>query len=118
MQVVAEAGDVDVSTLREDVLSLSQPAEAGWYFYADDRSATRAEILASIWALTFTDQAQADMAAQVGLNSFVRVDAAQVENLPVYRSVSLGAYLLAGSLGFLTFCVLIVLLFKPRQPTA
>ena len=37
MQVVADANGVDVATLRDEVLSLSQPAEAGWHFNADDR---------------------------------------------------------------------------------
>jgi len=115
MQVVAAASGVDVSTLREERLSLSQPAEAGWHFYADDRDPELAESVASTWALAFTEQAQADMAAQVGLNEFVRLDAAQVEDLPVYRSVSLGTYLLSGSIGILTLCALLVLFVKPRM---
>lgn len=114
MRVVGEASGVDVSTLREEVLSLSQPAEAGWHFYADDRDRSQAESIASAWALAFTEQAQADMAAQVGLNSFVRVDAAQVEDLPVFRSVSQGTYLLSGSIGFLALSALVVLIIKPR----
>ena len=93
---------------------LSQPAEAGWHFYADHPDRKQAESLASVWAQTFTEQAQADMAGQVGLNSFVRVDAVQVEELPVYRRVSLGAYLLSGSVGFLTLSALLVLFIKPR----
>ena len=114
MQVVADTSGLDVSALREDVLSLSQPAEAGWHFYADDRDPLRAVSLASTWALAFTEKAQTDMAAQVGLNSFVRVDAAQVEDLPVYRRVSLGAYLLSGSVGFLALSALVILFLKPR----
>ena len=31
MQVVSDASGVEVSLLRENVLSLSQPAEAGWH---------------------------------------------------------------------------------------
>ncbi|MGD8406210.1 MAG: hypothetical protein PVJ21_21320 [Anaerolineales bacterium] len=115
MQVIADANGVDVSTLRDEVLSLSQPAEAGWHFYADDRDPARAEALASTWALAFTDQAQTEMAEQVGLNSFVRVDAAQVVNLPVHRSVSQGTYLLSGAIGFLALSALLVLFFKPRK---
>jgi capsular polysaccharide biosynthesis protein len=111
--VVADASGVDISTLRDDVLSLSQPAEAGWHFYADDRDRAKAESIASTWALTFTEQAQAVMAAQVGLNSFVRVDAAQVEDLPVSRSISQGMYLFAGSVGLLVLGALIILFLKP-----
>ena len=114
MRVVADASGLDVSVLRKDVLRLSQPAEAGWHFYADDRDPERAESLVATWALAFTERAQADMTAQVGLNSFVRVDAAQVENLPVYRRVSRGTYLLSGSVGFLMVSALLVLFVKPR----
>jgi hypothetical protein len=115
MQVVADANGIDVSMLRDNVLSLSQPAEAGWRFYADDQDAVRAEALASSWAITFTEMAQSEMGDQVGLNSFVRVDAAQVENLPVYRSVSLGTYLISGSIGCLALSALLVLFVKPRK---
>jgi len=115
LQVVADANGTDVAALRDETLSLSQPAEAGWHFYADDRDPQRAESLASTWALAFTEQAQADMAEQVGLNSFVRVDAAQVDDLPVSRSVSQSSYLLSGSVGLLAFSALLVLFFKPRQ---
>jgi hypothetical protein len=112
--VVAVLSGMDISTLRGGVLSLSQPAEAGWHFYADHRDPGRAQSLAATWAQAFTTQAQADMASQVGLNSFVRVDAVQVEDLPVYRRVSMGTYLLSGSVGFLVLSVLLVLFVKPR----
>jgi len=114
MRVVANASGEDVSALRKDVLRLSQPAEAGWHFYADDPDPERAEALAASWALAFTEQAQADMAAQAGLNEFIRLDAVQVEGLPVYRRVSRGTYLLSGSVGFLTVSALLVLFIKPR----
>ncbi|MGB7874251.1 MAG: hypothetical protein WBL25_07690 [Anaerolineales bacterium] len=115
MQVVADAHGVDVAALRDEVLSLSQPAEAGWHFYADDRDPAHAEALASTWALTFTKQAQSDIAEQVGLNTFVRVDAVQVGNLPVYRSVSQGTYLLSGAIVFLALSALLVLFVKPQK---
>jgi hypothetical protein len=112
---VSDVSGVDISNLRDEVLSLSQPAEAGWHFYADDRDRGKAKTIASTWALAFTEQAQADMAEQVGLNSFVRVDAAQVEDLPVYRSISQGTYLLSGAIGFLALSVLLVLFIKPKR---
>jgi hypothetical protein len=115
IQMAARADGIDISTLRDEVLSLSQPAEAGWHFYADDRDPVQAESIASAWALAFAEQAQANMAAQVGLNSFVRVDAVQVEDLPVYRSVSQSTYLLSGSVGFLTLSALLVLFIKPDK---
>lgn len=111
IQVVAGASGEDVSTLRGDILSLSQPAEAGWHFYADHRDREQAKSIASLWAQAFTEQAQVDLASQVGLNSFTRVAAAQVEDLPVYRSVSRSVYLLAGSVGFLALGAVLVLFF-------
>ena len=84
------------------------------HFFADDRNAQQAEFIAGTWALAFTEQAQADVAAQEGLNEFIRLDAAQVENLPVSRSVSMGMYLLSFSIGFLTLSALLVLFVKFR----
>ena len=115
LQVVADANSLDVAALRDGVLSLSQPAEAGWHFYADDHDPTRAESIASTWALAFTEGAQGELAEQVGLNSFIRLDAAQVDDLPVYRRISQSTYLLSGSIGFLALSVLLVLFFKPNK---
>jgi capsular polysaccharide biosynthesis protein len=114
MQSVANATGLDAATLRQKVLSLSQPAEAGWHFYADDHDPIRAESIASTWALAFTEQAQGKMAAQVGLDSFIRLDATQVENLPISRSVSQSAYLLSGSVGFLILGAFLILFIKPK----
>ena len=100
MQVVAGAdGAVTVRELRESKLQLSQPAEAGWHFYADDEDAKRAEALASIWAQAFTEAAQANVSAQEGLNAFIKIEVTESANLPKGRSVPLSAYLLAGTLG-------------------
>ena len=115
MQTVADATGMDVATLRDEVLSLSQPAEAGWHFYADDNDKSRAEAAASAWALAFTERAQTNMAAQAGLNTLVRVDAAQVENLPVSRSISQATYMMSGAAGFLALSSLLVLFIKPQK---
>ena len=112
---VSDANNIDVSSLRDEILSLSQPAEAGWHFYADDNDPARAEMVASTWALAFTKQAQGAMAEQIGLNSYVRVDAVQVDNLPVYRSVSQSMYLLSGVVGFLTLSVFLLFFVKPKK---
>jgi len=115
MQPVADASGMGVAALRDGVLSLSQPSEAGWHFYADYRDRAKAEMLASTWALAFTEQAQADMASQVGLNALIRVDAAQVTDLPVGRIVSRSTYILSGAIGFLVLSALSVLFIKPRK---
>jgi capsular polysaccharide biosynthesis protein len=99
LQAVADAdGKVTVRELREGKLQLSQPAEAGWHFYADDADAQRAETLVSAWAQSFADAAQANVNVQGGLNSFIRIEVTQAANLPKQRSVPLSAYLLAGTI--------------------
>jgi len=118
LQAVADTNDLDVFTLRNEVLSLSQPAEAGWHFYADDHDPARAEALASTWALAFTEQAQAEMVEQVGLNASVRVDATQVSDLSVHRKILLSTYMSTGAVGFLALSVLLVLFIKPKKNTA
>jgi hypothetical protein len=118
IQIIADTNGVDVLSLRDEVLSLSQPAEAGWHFYADDRDPAFAEALASTWALAFTDQAKGELAEQVGLNSYIRVDAVQVKDLPVYRSVSRSTYLLSGTVGFLVLSILLILFIKPNNKQA
>jgi len=118
MQVVEDVSGVDVSTLRDEILSLSQPAEGGWHFYADVRDPKQAEAIASTWALAFTEQAQDEIAEQAGLNSYIRVDAVQVGDLPVYRSVSRSTYLLSGAAGFLALSVFLILFIKPKNKQA
>jgi hypothetical protein len=46
-----------VDELRGGKLQLSQPAEAGWRFYADDDDPKAAEMLASAWANAFVEKA-------------------------------------------------------------
>lgn len=116
LQTVADENGMSLSALRAGVLTLSQPAEAGWHFYADDRDPQRACALASAWALAFTEQVQTQVAAQTGLNAFIRVQAVQVQDLPVGRRLGRGAYLLAGAFGCLALSALLVLFFsQPRR---
>lgn len=114
LQVVADASGMNISALREEILSLSQPAEAGWHFYADDGDPENAELVAATWALAFAEHAQGELAEQVGLNSYVRVDAMQVDNLPSYRSVSQSTYLFSGAFGFVALSALLILFLKPK----
>jgi capsular polysaccharide biosynthesis protein len=108
----AQSG-ISVQDLRSRTLELSQPAEAGWHFYADDRNPKIAEELASAWAHAFVEKAQAEITAG-NINEFVKLEATQSENLPVTRSIPLGSYLLLSSLGFLTLAAFIVLFIKPK----
>lgn len=112
MESVSSASQVPVQQLRGGKLQLSQPAEAGWHFYADDKNPQRARDLASVWAKTFAEKVQENVANSQGLNSFIRVDATQTEKLRVQRSLSLGTYLLSGAILFLALNA-IVILFLP-----
>lgn len=105
---------VPVEDLRGGLLQLSQPAEAGWHFYADNSDAKTASAIASAWANTFFIKAQADIDAKI-INEFVKIEVTQSANLPVDRRVTLSSYLLAGSTGFLTLAVFVVLFIKPKD---
>lgn len=116
MQAVAEtSGKVTIDELRGGKLILSQPAEAGWHFYADDSDAQRAQTLASAWAQAFADAAQANVGAQDGLNAFIRIEVTQAAELPVERREPLGSYLLSGALGAWFLGALAVLFFEPQK---
>src|SRR6185503_10490104 len=56
MQMISSGLIVPVEELRAGKLKLSQPAEAGWHFYAEDKSPERAQELAAAWALIFTEK--------------------------------------------------------------
>ena len=119
LQAVADADSkVTVRELREGKLQLSQPAEAGWHFFADDKDAKRAETLASAWADSFAKVAKAGVGAQDGLNAAIRIEVTQAGNLPKQRSLPLSAYLLAGTVGAWLLGALGILFFEPRRREA
>jgi capsular polysaccharide biosynthesis protein len=99
--------------LRGNVLQLSQPAEAGWHFYADNANAQTAEEIAASWTNAFVEKAQAEIAAG-NINKFVKLEVTQSKGLPKEHSIPLSGYLLAGSMGFLTLAVFVILFIKPK----
>jgi len=111
-QLSSEFG-IPVEELRGEKLHLSQPAEAGWHFYADDNDSQIAASLASSWANAFVAKSQVDVKAG-NINEFVKLEATQSKNLLKERRVPLSIYLLAGSIGFLTLAVFGVLFVKPK----
>lgn len=115
LQSVASDTQVSVEELRAGKLMLSQPAEAGWHFYAEDKNPERARELASAWARSFEEKAQAEIGSTDGLNSFIKVDATQLENLPVERSTSLSTVLLTSAILFLAFSAIVILFFSKPQ---
>jgi uncharacterized protein involved in exopolysaccharide biosynthesis len=110
--VVDSDGMTTVNELRAGKLRLSQPAEAGWHFYAEDQDSRRAQNLASTWAQAFEEQASQKVTDSDGLNSFIEVDATQVESLHTERSIPLSTYLLTGAIAFLTVASFLVLFFS------
>lgn len=105
--------NVPMQDLRDGRLSLSQPAEAGWHFFADDENPQKAEELASAWANAFVEKAQAEIEAG-NLNEFINLEVTQSANLPKERSIPLSTYLLVGATGFLLLAVFFVLFLKPK----
>jgi hypothetical protein len=71
MQAVADkVGGVTVNELRDQKLLLSQPGDADWHFFAEDRDPKRAAALASAWAEAFTAQVKAAATASMVLQSY------------------------------------------------
>jgi uncharacterized protein involved in exopolysaccharide biosynthesis len=113
--VAAGDGMATVNELRDQKLKLSQPAEAGWNFYAEDEDPERAQELAAAWAQTFAHQVNEAIKSSTGLNSFIQVQVMQSENIPVERKNSLSKYVLAGALGFLFLNSLFILFFHKAK---
>ncbi|MBN8656759.1 MAG: hypothetical protein J0M11_13570 [Anaerolineae bacterium] len=105
--------DAPVEELRDGKLNLSQPAEAGWHFYADDKDPQKAEELASAWATAFAEKVQAEIEAG-NLNEFIKLEVTQSANQPKERSIPLANYLLAGAMAFVLLAVFFVLFLKSK----
>jgi capsular polysaccharide biosynthesis protein len=116
MEMVVEANpDVTVEELRRKELLLSQPAEGGWHFYADDKNPERAAALASTWSKVFAEQVEARKGLIDGPNSFIDAKRTQKAQTPQSRSVSLGTYLFVGAVAFLTVASFLILFFSLAQ---
>ena len=116
MEMIVETNkDFTVQELHDDKLSLSQPAEGGWHFYADDTSPERSASLASTWAQVFVEQVRLQAGTAQGLNSLVEATQTQVAQLPRDRSISMSTYLFVGALAFLATGSFFVLFFdRPK----
>ena len=113
MSQLSSKFNIPVDDLRGRKLQLSQPAEAGWHFYADDKDSQIAASLASAWAEAFVVKAQAEVKAG-NVSEFLKLEATQSKNLQKERSIPLSGYLLAGSIGFLALAVFVLLFVKPK----
>jgi hypothetical protein len=113
--VVAQSHAVTVAELRDEKLLLSQPAEGGWHFYAEDQDRERAAAIASRWSQAFANQARAKISQSDGLNSFIQIDVTQSADLPFERSTSISTYLLTSVLIFMTLAAFGVLFFHKNK---
>jgi uncharacterized protein involved in exopolysaccharide biosynthesis len=116
IEAIAETTpNVTTQELRNEILSLSQPAEGGWHFYADDADPERAAALATRWSQAFVEQAHARIGAAEGLNSFIEVNQTQIAQAPRDRSLALSTYLFVSAIAFLAAASFLILFFnKPR----
>ena len=138
---VAEVGGVTVAELRDGILELSEPADGGWHFYANDPDPARAERLASVWAETFTAQVREGIATAVALDAArkaleanptdenilarvneleanslgitpeLQISPAQISDLNPQRRVSLANYIFAGAISLMALSALFILFF-------
>ena len=116
MAMVVEAtGDVTTQELRNGKLSLSQPAEGGWNFYADDADPERAAALASTWSQVFVEQVRSRAGVEDGPNSFIEATQTRTAQLPVDRSLSLSTFLFVGAIVFLAIGSFLVLFLNRPQ---
>jgi capsular polysaccharide biosynthesis protein len=115
LKTLSAESDISVQNLREEKLHLSQPSEAGWHFYAEDKNRKHAQILAGEWATLFAQKVKENVATSQGLNSFIQVDATQTENLPVDRSTHLSTYLFGGAILFLALSAIGVLFLNKAK---
>lgn len=116
MGMVVEAlGDITTEDLRNGALSLSQPAEGGWNFYADDQDPERAASLASTWSQVFVEQVRLRTGLLEGPNSFIEATRTQIAQMPRDRSLSLSTYLFVGAILFLAISSFFVLFFSKSK---
>ena len=109
--VVESVGDITTEELRNGTLSLSQPAEGGWNFYADDKDPERAASLASTWSQVFVEQVRLRTGLLEGPNEFIEATRTQMAQMPRDRSLSLSTYLFVGAILFLAISSFFVLFF-------
>ena len=113
--VIEATGDITTQELHNGKLSLSQPAEGGWNFYADDADPERAAALATTWSLVFVEQVRFQAGAENGPNSFIEATRTRVAQLPIDRSIALSTYLFVGAIVFLAIGSFLVLFLNRPQ---
>jgi hypothetical protein len=140
-KVADSVGDITVEELRSGVLDLSEPADGGWHFYANDPNPARAEEIASVWAETFVVEVQSGIKTALALDAVrtaleanptqeeilsfaaeleteslgitpeLQVSATQVDHLNPIRRVALGTYVFTGAISLMALSALFILFF-------
>ena len=113
--VVQATANMTTQELRNRKLSLSQPAEGGWNFYADDADPGRAAALASTWSQVFVDQVAFRAGDENGPSAFIEATRTRMAQIPTDRSIPLSTYLFVGAIVFLMISsILVLFLHKPK----
>jgi capsular polysaccharide biosynthesis protein len=106
---------ITANELHDGKLLLSQPADGGWNFYADDKDPALAASLATAWATSFAEQVQHGTTTAGGLNSFIEATVTRTASLPFERSVSQSVYIFVGAVIVLVIGSLVVLFVNRSQ---
>ena len=116
MELILETnGDISIDELRNNKLSLGQPGEGGWHFYADDKDPERAAAFASTWAQVFVEQVRSQSGTAEGPNSFIEATRTQTAQVPPERSISMSTYLFVGAVVFLAMGSFFFLFFRKQK---
>lgn len=139
--IVSTVGNTTVKELRSGILELSEPADGGWHFYANDPDPARAEQLASVWAETFVAEVETGIktalaldaarkalevnptepellafvteleSETIGITPELQIFASQTSHLNPTRRVALGTYVFTGAISFMALSALFILFF-------
>jgi capsular polysaccharide biosynthesis protein len=111
-QIVETDHNSTIRELKSGMLSLSQPEDGGWHFYADDKNPERAAALATRWSQAFVEQVRSQVSSGQGLNRFIEATQTQSAQVSRDRSVSISTYLFVGAVVFLALGSFFVLFFS------
>jgi uncharacterized protein involved in exopolysaccharide biosynthesis len=109
---ISKETGISVASLRDGRLYLSQPGDGGWHFLANASEMATASVIASAWAKSFVEAVQAKPA---GINTLLKINLTQEQDLPVKRAASIGAYIFSGALLGMTLLAFGLLFFDRKE---
>ena len=101
-----------LTELRDGRLQLTQPGQGGWHFLANASTSGAASELASAWASAFVEEVNTKPA---GISKILEINFTQKQDLPIFRTVSMGAYVFGGSLIGAALLALVLLFFHEEK---